>query len=139
MGQPLDERGLLKAVMAVVGVAVDGLSVRILHREGHNVHCSVARDGRNMRGHHAFERVWMNDGFDWLQAEELSETVRDVYRGFAHGMAWAAMGLSGREAIQAILVVNGRRGRIVEEISSRSDSINGGYYGNPEGYRIDCG
>jgi hypothetical protein len=106
--------------MDVVGVAVNWLSVRILHmdgREWHDVYHSVANDRRNPCGRHAFKRnqVWMIDGgvrLDGLQTKYLSETVGDVYGSFAHRMTRAATRLGGRRdlyTIQAIFAANGRR------------------------------
>ena len=135
--------------MAVVGVAVNRLIAQVLHRnggEGHNVDCSVTR--RSRRVVHAVnrDRIWMVDGcvsLDGFQTEQLSETVRNVYRSVAHGMTWAAARLGGRsdlDAIQAIFPTNGRIGRSVfEEIPGRTDLISGGDYGNSKRYRIHGG
>jgi hypothetical protein len=136
--------------MGVVGVAVDRLSIHILdsdRREGHDVHLPVASDRRNTRGRHAFKRnqVWMIDGgvrLDGLQTEHLSETVGDAYGSFSHRMTRAATRLSGRRdlyTIKAIFAADGRRGRIVEEVSRRCDVIRGGNYSNPVGYCIHGG
>jgi hypothetical protein len=142
--QPLYERCLLEAVVAVMGVAVNRLGTQVLHgyrREGHDMQLSVADD---RRGRHVVNRnqVVMIDGSvscDGLQTEHLPETVRDVYRGFAHGVAGAATRFDGRRnlnAIQAILAANRRRGIVVEEVPGRPDLISGGDYGKTEGYRI---
>ena len=72
---------------------------------------------------------------DGLQVEHLPETVQDVYCGFAHGVAGAAMRLdrmSNLNAIQAILAANGRKGIVVKEVPGRGDSISGRDYGKAE-------
>ena len=79
---------------------------------------------------------------DGFQTKQLSETVRDAYRSFAHGVTSVAMRLNGRDnlnAIQAFLAANGRRGRIIEETRGRAKFIMGGDYGNTERYRIHGG
>lgn len=60
--------------------------------------------------------VWMADGsvsLDRFQTERVPEAIRDVYRGFAHGVACAVTGFggSGLDAIQAILAANREKGR----------------------------
>jgi len=76
---------------------------------------------------------------DRLQTKQLPETIRDVYRGFAHGVACATARFNGRgdlNTIQVILTARGRRGRVVEEVPGRSNLIRRGDYGNAERYRI---
>lgn len=119
MRQPFHERGPLEVVMVVVGMAVNWLIAQVLQRnegEGHNVDCSVTRQSRRVV--HAVNRnhIRMIDGcvsLDGFQTEQLSETVGNVYRSVAHGVARAAARLGGRsdlDAIQAIFPANGRRG-----------------------------
>ena len=133
--------------MAVVGMAMNRLSARVLQwnwREGDGMDSSIAADGWNRGGPHAFNRnqVWMTASrvcVDGLQTKQLPETVRDVNRSFAHGVACAVTGLNGRgdlNPIQAILTANGRRGRVAKEFPCRPNLIRRGDYGNAERYRI---
>ena len=128
--------------MTVVGVAVNWLGAHVLHRNGrewYDMHSSIT-SGRSRRGRHAFGRNQVR--IDGLQTKQLPETIRDVYRGFAHGVAPAARRLHGRadlNMIQAIPPANGRRGRVVEEFVGRPDLISRRYYGNTEGNRIHGG
>ena len=130
-----------------MGVAMNWLGTQVLHgywRKRHDMQLSVADD---RRGRHVVNRnqVVMIDGSvncDGFQTEHLPETVRDVYCGFAHGVAGAATRLDGRSnsnAIQAILAANGRRGIVVEEVPGGANLISGGDYGKAEGYRVHGG
>ena len=140
MQEPLYERRLLEAVVAVMGVAMNRLGTQVLHgywRKRHDMQLFVADD---RRGCHVVNRnrVVMSDGSvnrDGLQAEHLLETVRDLYCGFAHGVAGVATRLDGRNnlnAIQAILAANGRWEIVVEEVPGRGDLISGRDYGKVE-------
>ena len=90
-----------------MGVAMNRLGTQVLHgywRKRHDMQLSVADD---RRGRHVVNRnqVVMIDGSvncDRLQTEHLPETVRDVYCGFAHGVAGAATRLDGRSNSNAI-------------------------------------
>jgi len=65
-------------------------------------------------------------GFDLFETKQLPETVRDVHRGAAHGVARTTATLGGRvdlDPIQAIFVAGGRSGRTVEELAGRTDLI----------------
>lgn len=140
--EPLRERGVLEAVMAVMGVAVNWLGVHVCEvlrgdgGEGHNMHLSIIWNSRKRRG------LDCSMGIDGLQTEHLPETICDFYRLVALGVTRTTTRLNGRNdlnAIQAIPAANGRRGRVVKEIGSRADSISGGDYGNAEGNRIHAG
>lgn len=122
--QSFNERGLLEAVMAVVGMAVNWLGVHALHgngREGHDRHSYIV-DRWSGAGYHVLNRnkVRMIDG---LQSKQLPETVRDVYRSFTHGVACAATRLDGRGDLNAIQAILGRRGRVVEIFPGRTNLI----------------
>ena len=157
--QPLHERGVLEAVVAVVGVAVNWLGAHVRNvlrgdgREGHNMHLSIWNT-RKRCGLDCFKRgnelgvvvgrVVLDSGmvFDGLQTEHLSETVRDFHRLVALGVTRTTARLNGRgdlNPIQAISAANGRRGRVVEEFAGGADLISGRDYGNAEGYRIHAG
>ena len=160
VGQPLHERGILEAVMAVVGVAMNWLGAHVRKvlrgngREGHNMHLSIIWNSRKRGGFDCFDRrkefVMIVErvvfdccvGPDRLQTEQLSETIRDFYRLVALGVARTTTMLSGRgdlNAIQAVSAANRRRGRVVEEFAGMADLISGRDYGNAEGYRIHAG
>ena len=125
--------------MAVVRVAVNWCAHTFHVFDWQNVHLSVVQDGRNGHGRdgpnrHQLAMVDMRMMFeggmciDLVETEQLSETVGDVYRGFAHGMARATASLSGGDdldAVQAILAAYGRSGGVVEEFAGRTDLIRG--------------
>lgn len=155
--QPLHERGVLEAVVAVVGVAVNWLGAHVCKvlcrngRERHNMHLSIIWNSRKRRGLErrrnelgmTVDRVVLDCGvgLDGLQTKPLSETIGDIYRLVILGVARTTM-LNGRgdlDSIQAIPAANGRRGRVVEEFAGRADVISGRDYGNAEGYRVHAG
>ena len=143
--------------MAVVRVAVNWLSAHVRNilrgdgREGHKVHLPIIRNRREGRGLERrdefgmiVDRV-MFDGsmsFNGLETEQLPETIRDLYRLVALGVARAVVRLNGRgdlNAIQATLAANGTSGRVLEELAGLADLISGRDYGNAEGHRIHTG
>jgi hypothetical protein len=142
MGQPLAERGAMEAVVTVVGVVANWRGVRILcvlqgDGDGHDMHLPVVRDrrkghGRDILDGHQLgmtEVVMVFDSrisIDLFETEQLPETIGEVRRGVAHGVARAATSVDGRndlDAIQTILAANGGSGRAAEEITSRADLI----------------
>ena len=93
--------------------------------------------------HDQYEDVDGGMPINFLEAEQLPETVGDAHGGILRGVLWRrripARWRTGLNIIQPILVVNGRSGKAAKELVDGADLIARGDYDNTRGRQQKIG